>query len=135
MIKYFVMSNFVFLTSVCLIIANVTAAKCLLLIQCHIKQFFCIKFWHVHACIIFVLTYSFLAIFPVPISFLLLLWNEFHTSREFLFSNVWISDCYDIEFFVWSLWLIHYKFHIPVMFYAIYSLYLFHNKFHWYREI
>ena len=64
MIKYFVMSNFVFLTSVSLIIANVTAAKCLLLLQCYIKQVFCIKFWHVHACIIFVLIHTSLAIEP-----------------------------------------------------------------------
>ena len=64
MIKYFVMSNFVFLASVSLIIANGTATKCLLLLQCHIKQFFCIKFWHVHTCIIFYLTYPSLAIEP-----------------------------------------------------------------------
>ena len=64
MIKYYVMSNFVFLTSVCLIIANVTAAKCLPLHQCHIKQFFCIKFWHVRTCITFALIYPCLAIEP-----------------------------------------------------------------------
>ena len=45
MIKYYVMPNFVFLTSVCLIIANNTAAKCLILLQCHIKHSLCIKFY------------------------------------------------------------------------------------------
>ena len=58
------MPNFVFLTSVSLITANVTAAKCLLLLQCHIKQFFCIIVWHRHTCIIFALTYSSLVIEP-----------------------------------------------------------------------
>ena len=58
------MPNFVFLTSVSLITAKVTAAKCLLQLQCHIKQFFCIKFWHVHTGIIFTLIYSSLVIEP-----------------------------------------------------------------------
>ena len=61
MIKYFVKSNFVFLTSIFFITANVTTEKCLILLQCHIKQFFCIKFSHVHMCIIFALVYPSLA--------------------------------------------------------------------------